>query len=313
MTNVIFKRVLSYTDTEYKLISTLKSMRRHFPDKGTYFRIFFHPPLPDGTTFFETCLDNLGRIREGQPFIAAFYKMHSLQPGDTIYFEVLEPGRTYRLAAQPPEGIPAELPAKVQSVAPAQKTGQVMTTESHLDRNVAFKVAGRQYHLSGRKVLDQARLALADGIPPEAQQYRKWVADVNGKPVSVKWLLSLATRLGVDQFDVSYANRILRRMGIETRSLKQPAQGKESIQGDANRRYRLLDAEVRAMHDFLDGNAAGRPGDERLCYWVYLCLTLELHEEGARLFTLIDPSQVQKSLYEYTRRFADVCRVRAEG
>ena len=37
-----------------------------------------------------------------------------------------------------------------------------MKAESHLDRSVAFKIAGRQYHLSGREVLDRARLILID-------------------------------------------------------------------------------------------------------------------------------------------------------
>ena len=46
--------------------------------------------------------------------------------------------------------------------------------------------------------------------------------------------------------------------------------------------------------------------------WVYLCLTFELHDEGWRLFTLIDPSQVSKTLYERTNRFAQACRIRAE-
>lgn len=354
-----------------------------------------------------------------------------------------------------------------------------MTTESHLDRTITFRVAGRRCHLSGRQVLEQARQALANGIPPEAQRYREWVVVVDGQPVGVKWLFSLATGLSVDQFNTVQARSVFRRLGIEVRSLKQTSspvspdvlaktppsdelarqefldQVAEAVQvhlpphlspsavrnrdyylqiaypefrishlhyevyllksrhevalhfesaleinlawlehfkpevaqlsqtlgypvqaerwgrksarvgisfpprsltaalaqemgilmtrfiqvtypimqealaavplpiparrrrkkkptDDAERGYRLLDAEVRAIRDFLDGSAAGRPGDERLCYWVYLCLTFKLHEEGWRLFTLIDPSQVPKTLYERTNRFAQTCRIRAE-
>jgi len=355
-----------------------------------------------------------------------------------------------------------------------------MIAEPHLDHTVTFRVAGHQYRLSGREVLDRARQVLGGGVPPEALRYRNWVVDVDGQPVGVKWLFSLATGLSVDQFNTVQARNVLRRLGIEARSLKQavppplspdapaemppsdelarrefldqvaqamqahlpphlspsavrnrdyylqiaypefrishlhyevylpksrhevalhfesalemnlawlehfkpevaqlsqtlgyPVQAerwgrrwarvrisfpprpltaalaqemsaltarfiqvtypimqkalaavplplparrrrKKKPTDDAERRYRLLDAEVRAIRDFLDGTAAGRPGDERLCYWVYLCLTFELHEEGWRLFTLIDPSQVPKTLYERTDRFAQACRIRAE-
>jgi len=353
--------------------------------------------------------------------------------------------------------------------------------ESQLEhqRPIEFTAAGHRYRLSAQQVLEKARQATADGIPPEAKRYKEWVADVDGQPVSVKWLFSLATGLDTGQFKTPEARRVLGRMGLEIRSMRQispaqpsgvpamappsdalpqqefldqvaravqaglpswltpsvlqnrgnclriaypefhishlhyevylqktrheialhfesapevnlawldhfkpqadhlsqllghpvqaerwgrrwarvsislprrslsaalaqeigglmanfvqatypimqealgtvplvlPGRGRRpsKLPDDAERRYRLLDVEVRAVRDFLDGNAHSRPGDERLCYWVYLCLTLELHEEGARLFTLIDPSQVQKPLYEYTRRFADVCRFRAE-
>jgi len=64
-----------------------------------------------------------------------------------------------------------------------------MTAESHLDRSVTFRVAGHQYRLSGREVLDRARQALAGGIPPEVLRYRNWVVDVDGQPVGVKCCL----------------------------------------------------------------------------------------------------------------------------
>jgi len=43
-----------------------------------------------------------------------------------------------------------------------------MAAESHLDQSVAFKVAGHQYRLSGRQVLEQARQALVVTTHPFA-------------------------------------------------------------------------------------------------------------------------------------------------
>ncbi len=98
-----------------------------------------------------------------------------------------------------------------------------MIAESHPDRSVTFRVAGHQYRLSGREVLDRAREALAGDIPTEALRYRNWVVDVDGQPVGVKWLFSLATGLSTDQFNTTQARGVFRRLGLEARSLKQGA------------------------------------------------------------------------------------------
>jgi len=212
-------------------------------------------------------------------------------------------------------------------VSPDVPTGAPPSDESlraDLGRPVEFTIAGHRFSMSGHQVLEQARQVLVGGIPPEARRYKEWVADVDGQPVGVKWLISLATGVDVGQFVSSHARSILRRMGIEARSLKQatslvvpkvPARRRGARRkkppDDAKRRYGLLDAEVRVIRDFLDGVASTRPTDECLCYWVYLCLTFELHEEGWQLFTLIDPSQIQNALYEHTKRFAEICRIRA--
>jgi len=122
MANVTFSRKLSFSDVRYGLISITKSIRHHFPSQGTRFRILFDPPLPDGTTSFETCVDNHNRIREGQRYISAFYEMHNLDEGDLIYFEILAPNQTYRLSAQPPESMSPEPPADVRPAAPTRRS-----------------------------------------------------------------------------------------------------------------------------------------------------------------------------------------------
>jgi len=83
-----------------------------------------------------------------------------------------------------------------------------MTTELYLDHSVTFRVAGHQYRLSGREILDRARQVLAGGVPPEARRYRKWVVDVDGQPVGAKWVFGLATGLSVRQFDTPRARRL---------------------------------------------------------------------------------------------------------
>ena len=186
------------------------------------------------------------------------------------------------------------------------------------DRPVKFTVAGRRLSMSGRRVLEQARQALAHGVPPEAQQHKGWVVDVDGQPVGVKWLFGLAT--GLTDFTTYQARNALARLGLEAYRQEPAAPApspakrrrRKPPQEDAQRRYDLLDAELRAIRDFLDGRTGSLPSDERLCYWVYLCLTLKLYAEGWRLFALIDRSRVQKALYDYTRRFAEVCRMKAE-
>ena len=153
------------------------------------------------------------------------------------------------------------------------------------------------------------------GHPVQAERWgRRW-ARVSISLPRRSLTAALAQEIGGLMANFVQATYPIMQEALGTVPLVLPGRGRRpsKLPDDAERRYRLLDAEVRAVRDFLDGNAHSRPSDERLCYWVYLCLALELHEEGARLFTLIDPSQVQKSLYEYTRRFADVCRVRAEG
>jgi hypothetical protein len=144
MTSIAFTRKLSLTDVKYGLISTIKSVQQHFPSKGVYFRIVFDSPLPDGTMSFETCLDNLNRIREGHRYIHAFYKTHNLGEGDLIYFEVLEPEQTYRLSAQPPDSVAAEPSADTQpatSRGRSRKSRSAVPAGPTLDRLEATKAA----------------------------------------------------------------------------------------------------------------------------------------------------------------------------
>ena len=76
--------------------------------------------------------------------------------------------------------------------------------------------------------------------------------------------------------------------------------------------YAVLDAQVTAVRDFLNGRS-GRPSDERLCDWVNFCYEFGLFREGRDLFKLIDPSQVNDWYYERAKRLASVCAMKTAG
>lgn len=78
------------------------------------------------------------------------------------------------------------------------------------------------------------------------------------------------------------------------------------------RAHAIIDAQVTAIRDFLNGRA-GRPSDERLCDWVHLCYEFELYREGRDLFALIDPTQVNPWYYDRAKRSAKVCAMKVAG
>jgi len=76
--------------------------------------------------------------------------------------------------------------------------------------------------------------------------------------------------------------------------------------------YAVLDAQVTAVRDFLNGRSS-RPSDERLCDWVNFCYEFGLFREGRDLFRLVDPSQVNLWYYERAKRLAKVCAMKVAG
>jgi len=159
-----------------------------------------------------------------------------------------------------------------------------------------------------------AQLRQSLGYPVQAERWGHKSARVSISFPPRSLTAALAQEMGTLMARFIQATYPIMQEALAATPLPLPARRRRRVKptDDAERRYQLLDAEVRTIRDFLDGNTASRPSDERLCYWVYLCLTFELHNEGWRLFTLIDPSQVPKTLYERTNRFAQACRIRAE-
>ena len=197
---------------------------------------------------------------------------------------------------------------------------------STLDRVVAFSLAGQRFALSGRQVLERARRAIANGVPPEASNYISWVVEIDGQMVGLKWLSALVTGLPTTAFQTNQTRPFLQRMGLSVRRLEAPAvaptAGGPAKQGPATptgvyksgsrSQIAILDSQIADIRGFLNGRA-GRPSDERLCDWVNFCYEFGLYREGRDLFRLIDPSQVNDWYYERTRRLARVCAMKTSG
>lgn len=204
-----------------------------------------------------------------------------------------------------------------------------------LDETIEFSVAGRRFAMSGSEVLDKARQAMLQGLPPAAQSYLAWAVAVDGQLVGLKWLFSLATALPRSTFVSNQAMYTFERMGLDVRRVedvpaasqgerlapevprvgggKRPAaatrQSREPASGGP---HAVLDSEIAQVHAFLRGRAS-RPSDEKLCDWVHFCYNFGLFAEGRDLFRVVDPSQVHPWYFERTRRLARVCDMKAQG
>jgi hypothetical protein len=116
----------------------------------------------------------------------------------------------------------------------------------------------------------------------------------------------------------AYAGRLQRLIQVTLPILRQvyairatPNQPERRLEAPQNA-YAVLDAQVTAVRDFLNGRS-GRPSDERLCDWVNFCYEFGLFREGRDLFRLIDSSQVNEWYYERASRLARVCAMKVTG
>ena len=121
-----------------------------------------------------------------------------------------------------------------------------------------------------------------------------------------------------EELAAAYAGRLHRLIQVTLPILRQvyairaaPVQPERGTVAPPNA-YAVLDAQVTAVRDFLNGRS-GRPSDERLCDWVNFCYEFGLFREGRELFKLVDPSQVNDWYYERARRLARVCAMKVAG
>lgn len=73
---------------------------------------------------------------------------------------------------------------------------------------------GVRLRITREEVLEQARTALATGLPG-ADNYREWYVKVDERPVAPKWLVSLISGIPVGSFDAKEARRVLSGLGID--------------------------------------------------------------------------------------------------
>lgn len=201
-----------------------------------------------------------------------------------------------------------------------------MTTHriTRVDQLIAFSVGDRQFEMSGAQVLEAARRAISEGLPPAASNYVSWVIEVDGQVVGMKWLFGLVTGLPHSAFQTANARMTFGRMGLVSRKIDaapkpettRPARPSASSHTDPMphaaslpRRYVVLDAELVRLRNFLRGRSE-RPSDEKLCDWVHFCYTFELYAEGCELFRLVDPTSVNPWYYERSKRLAAICTMK---
>ncbi len=92
----VLRRKLAPTDLKYGLLGLDKDLRDHFPDRRRYFVMML-----DTGKEFRTCVDNTNiRLRAGSSYFHDWYNHHGLEKGDTIYIEVVEPLKRYRLSVR---------------------------------------------------------------------------------------------------------------------------------------------------------------------------------------------------------------------
>jgi hypothetical protein len=84
-----------------------------------------------------------------------------------------------------------------------------------------IQLAGEVFTLSKADVLNAVRAALAKGVSPEAERFVSWFLPVDGRRVSVKWVISLATGLPRDRFTSGQARRQLSKLGLEAQAVDQ--------------------------------------------------------------------------------------------
>lgn len=98
-----------------------------------------------------------------------------------------------------------------------------------------FTWQGKWYAISDQALLARARQLLGKGPPQEALRYVDWAVLVDGQPVSVKWLFSLATSADYEDFDSPTARRALTQIGIQVERITQQEQAPRVAVGSSRK------------------------------------------------------------------------------
>jgi len=93
---------------------------------------------------------------------------------------------------------------------------------------------------------------------------------------------------------------------------KAGAGGPVTIGQPSAAQHAILDQEMTAIREFVQGHFAARPSDEKLCDWVCFCYTFGLYSEGRDIFSVVDQVRVNEWYYGRTKRLAAICRMKSE-
>jgi len=78
-----------------------------------------------------------------------------------------------------------------------------------------------------------------------------------------------------------------------------------------DRLLKIIKDELREMKIFLKGSSNGLPGEEKLCFWVWLCYKLELYYEGALIYKHIDTT-IRKDLFASIQKIGLACQNKSD-
>ena len=122
-----------------------------------------------------------------------------------------------------------------------------------------FNWRGRHWDVNGEELLNRAKSIVDQGAPQEAFRYKAWAVDINGQPVSVKWLFALATGARHSEFQSPSARRALAQIGIHSHRVGKRAPEADRPRGPTREEKRALrDGFLREIQTLLPDKLPAR-------------------------------------------------------
>jgi len=212
-----------------------------------------------------------------------------------------------------------------------QVTSQINeSTDAHNEGDIPLIWQGRTWQVNRQTLIAQVKDWIVRGLPEEAIRYKDWYIDIDGQPVSPKWLFHLITDAGYNEFDSPLAREKLSKMGFVSLRVQptdklnanhqiadihaqQPSiqTRRKAISNKSEQpQIQILDTRLDSIHQVLSGLIA-TPSDEVLCDWIHFCYDFGLYKEGQELFTFVSSEHVNPWYYERTKKLARLCLMRS--
>jgi len=85
---------------------------------------------------------------------------------------------------------------------------------TQLPADASFDWRGVHYPVNLRQLQSTISRQIVSGLPEEALRFRDWYIEVEGQPVSPKWIFHLITGAGYNEFDAPTARNKLAQIGL---------------------------------------------------------------------------------------------------